>query len=83
VIRDEATKKKRGEAARQTEYGELEGMIPNFVEDAAVIIVPCANKTRFEAKYGTPAEPNSRIPWWLTDAASPLFVSYFPHFKKD
>jgi nitroreductase len=82
VIRDDATKKKLGEAARQTEYEELEGVIPNFVEDAPVIVVPCGNKTRFEAKYGTPAEANSRIPWWLTDAAFSSFCLTLSAFQE-
>jgi len=32
-------------------------------------VVPCGNKPRFESKYGSPAEKNARIPWWLTDSA--------------
>ena len=69
VVIDPATRKKLAQAARQADYEKLEGVIPNFVEDAPVIIVPCGNKTRFEAKYGTPGEANSRLPWWLIDAA--------------
>ena len=32
-------------------------------------MVPCGNKSRFESKYGSPAEKNARFPWWLTDSA--------------
>lgn len=69
VVRDRATKKRLGEAAGQGEYEKMEGVVPGFIENAPVVVVPCGNKTRFEAKYGKPGEKNSRLPWWLIDVA--------------
>ncbi len=69
VVRNKATKRKLTGAARQDEYKKLEGVVPKFIENAPVVVVPCGNKTRFETKYGRPAEKNSRLPWWLTDTA--------------
>ncbi len=82
VVRDPATRKRLAEAANQVAYEKLKGVVPNFIEGAPVIVVPCGNKTRFEAKYGKPAEANSRLPWWLTDAAFSSFSLILSAFQE-
>jgi hypothetical protein len=39
----------------------------DFISTAPIIVVPCANKKRYQDKYGT-AEDSRRLPWWLIDA---------------
>lgn len=68
VVRDGQMKRKLAEAAYEDEYVKTRRAQPRFITDAPVIIVPCGNKSRFEAKYGKPAEKNARLPWWLIDA---------------
>src|SRR5207245_777255 len=69
VVRDSGNRAKLAEAGRQNEYASYGGVVAAFIEKAPVIVVPCGNKSRFESKYGSPAEKNARIPWWLTDSA--------------
>ena len=69
VVRDPEKRAKLAEAARQNEYASYGGVVAGFIEKAPVVVVPCGNKSRFESKYGSPAEKNARIPWWLTDSA--------------
>jgi len=69
VVRDPEKREKLAEAARQHEYASYGGVVAEFIEKAPVVVVPCGNKARFESKYGSPAEKNARIPWWLTDSA--------------
>ena len=45
-------------------------------------MVPCANKARFEAKYGAPAEDNARLPWWLIDAGFASFALILSAFEE-
>ncbi|MBI3859816.1 MAG: nitroreductase family protein [Thaumarchaeota archaeon] len=68
VVRDVATKKKIAAAAMEDEYVRQGVAMRGFISAAPVVIVPCGNKPRFEAKYGKPAEKNARLPWWLIDA---------------
>ncbi len=82
VVRDERIRKKLGASARQEEYGNMLGIPSNFISNAPVIAVPCANKTRYEAKYGKPAEENSRLPWWLIDAAFASFALILSSFEE-
>ncbi len=69
VVRDPQKKGKLAEAAREQEYAGLEGVVAQFIEKAPVVVVLCGNKPRFESKYGSPAEKNARLPWWLIDSA--------------
>jgi len=69
VVRDPERKRRLAKAGRQEEYAAHGGIVTGFIEKAPVVVVPCGNKTRFESKYGSPAENNSRLPWWLTDSA--------------
>src|SRR5437867_12908786 len=74
-------RKELATAGHQPEYIS-EGLAKSdFVSTAPVIIVPCENKKRFEAKYGR-AEENARLPWWLIDAgfaSFALILSAFEH----
>ncbi len=67
VVRKEKMKRKIAEACYQEKYAEMGSARKDFVSNAPVIVVPCANKERFEEKYGD-AEKNARLPWWLIDA---------------
>ncbi len=71
VVRNRSTKKRLAEASREEEYVKSNVALSDFVTTAPVVIVPCANKQRFEAKYGK-GEERARLPWWLIDAG---FVS--------
>ncbi len=68
VVRDSGKRAKLAEAACQNEYASYGGVLAGFIEKAPVVVVPCGNKSRFESKYGSPAEKNARFPWWLTDS---------------
>ncbi len=53
----------------------------DFISTAPIIVVPCANKKRYQDKYGT-AEDSRRLPWWLIDASfasRALILSSFEH----
>lgn len=81
VVKDPMIRKELATAGHQPEYIS-EGLAKSdFVSTAPVIIVPCGNKKRFEAKYGR-AEENARLPWWLIDAgfaSFALILSAFEH----
>ncbi len=68
VVKNAATRKRLGEAARELEYQKLGLSKSDFISTAPVIVVPCANKKRYEEKYGT-TEESRRLPWWLIDAS--------------
>ncbi len=82
IIRNEGVRRKLGEAAHQGEYGRLLRIPADFISRAPVIVIPCANKTRYEAKYGKPAEEHSRLPWWLIDAAFASFALILSSFEE-
>lgn len=82
VVRDTDTKRNLANAGREQEYSVYEGSVKGFIENAPVVIVPCGNKTRFESKYGRPAENNSRIPWWLTDSAFSSIILILSAFQE-
>jgi nitroreductase len=82
VVRDAAIKRKLAEAGREQEYAGYAGIVRGFIEKAPVVVVPCGNKPRFESKYGSPAEKNSRIPWWLTDSAFSSIVLILSAFQE-
>lgn len=69
VVRDESMKKKLAEAANEDEYVKMGRAQTGFISHAPVVVVPCANKPRFESKYGAPAEKNARLPWWVVDSS--------------
>ena len=68
VVRDSGTKAKLASAAYEKEYVKAGHARAGFLLSAPVVVVPCANKARFEEKYGAPAERNARLPWWLIDS---------------
>lgn len=81
VVKDSATKRRLAEAARESEYQTLGMSKSDFISTAPVIVVPCANKKKYEDKYGT-AEDSRRLPWWLIDASFAslvLILSAFEH----
>ncbi len=67
VVKDEIVKRKIAQACRQELYGEMGLARTGFISNAPVIVIPCANRKRFEEKYGD-AQKNARLPWWLIDA---------------
>lgn len=67
VVRNESTKKRLAEASREEEYVKSRSALSDFIARAPIVVVPCANKKRFEAKYGR-GEERARLPWWLIDA---------------
>ena len=69
MVRDSEKEATLARAAHEQEYASYGGVVAWFIEKAPVVVVPCGNKPRFESKYGSPAEKNSRLPWWLTDSA--------------
>jgi nitroreductase len=81
VVKDPTIKKELATAGHQPDYVS-EGLAKSdFISRAPVIVVPCGNKKRFEAKYGR-AEENARLPWWLIDAgfaSFALILSAFEH----
>ncbi len=82
VVRDQDRKRRLAEAAREQDYASLEGAMAGFIENAPVVIVPCGNKLRFESKYGSPAEKNARLPWWIVDAAFSALVVILSAFQE-
>ena len=81
VVKNAATRKRLARAARESEYLKLGMSKSNFISTAPVIVVPCANKKRYEEKYGT-GEDSRRLPWWLIDAgfaSLALILSAFEH----
>ncbi len=81
VVRNAATRKRLAGAARESGYLTLGLSKSDFISTAPVIVVPCANKKRYEDKYGT-AEDSRRLPWWLIDAgfaSLALILSAFEH----
>jgi len=52
VVRNRSTKKRLAEASREEEYVKSNSALSDFITTAPVLIVPCANKQRYEAKYG-------------------------------
>ncbi len=81
VVRDQEVKGKLAKAARQDEYVKMGLALSDFILRAPVVIVPCANKKRFEAKYGK-AEEHSRLPWWLVDASFASLALLLSAFEK-
>ncbi len=81
VVKDPMIRRELATAGHQSEYMS-EGLAKSdFVSTAPVIVVPCGNKKRFEAKYGR-AEESARLPWWLIDAgfaSFALILSAFEH----
>jgi len=82
VVRNNQLKKKLGEAAGEDSYMGIGYAKRNFISKAPVIVVPCASKPRFEAKYGKPAEKNARLPWWLIDAGFASLALILSAFEK-
>jgi nitroreductase len=84
VVRDSATIKKMASASLQEEYNKVtdEGFVRDFLVNAPVIVVPCANKKRFELKYGAPAKDSARLPWWLIDAGFASFAFILSAFQE-
>src|SRR2546427_7818960 len=81
VVKNAVTRKRLARAARESEYLKLGMSKSNFISTAPVIVVPCANKKRYEEKYGT-GEHSRRLPWWLIDAgfaSLALILSAFEH----
>ena len=68
VVRDKETRAKLAAASFEDEYVKKGEVKRGFVSSAPVIVVPCGNKSRFESKYGSPADKTARAPWWLIDA---------------
>ena len=81
VVKDPMVRRELATAGHQPEYMS-EGLAKSdFISMAPVIVVPCGNKKRFEAKYGR-AEENARLTWWLIDAgfaSFALILSAFEH----
>jgi nitroreductase len=82
VIKDGATKRQLAEAANESEYVRAGHASGDFISNAPVIVVPCASKPKFEAKYGAPAEKNARLPWWLIDAGFASFALILSAFEE-
>jgi len=81
VVKDPMIRRELATAGHQPEYTSEGLAISDFISKAPVIVVPCGNKKRFEAKYGR-AEQNARLPWWLIDAgfaSFALILSAFEH----
>jgi nitroreductase len=81
VVKDVVARKRLAEAARESEYKTLGLSKSDFISTAPVIVVPCANKKRYEDNYGT-GEGGRRLPWWLIDASFAslvLILSAFEH----
>lgn len=81
VVRNMAGKRKLAEAADESEYVRMGHARGDFISNAPAIVVPCASKPRFEAKYGAPAEKNARLPWWLIDAGFASFALILSAFE--
>jgi len=81
VVKSIATRTKLAEAASESEYVREGNALDDFITKAPVIVVPCASKPRFEAKYGTPAEENARLPWWLIDSGFASFALILSAFE--
>jgi len=81
VVKDPMIRRELATAGHQPEYMSEGIAKSNFISMAPVIVVPCGNKKRFEAKYGK-SEENARLPWWLIDAgfaSFALILSAFEH----
>jgi len=81
VVKNPLTRKQLAEASHESEYLKLGMSKSEFISTAPVIVIPCANKKRYEDKYGT-AEKSGRLPWWLIDAgfaSLALILSAFEH----
>ena len=81
VVKDPMIRRELATAGHQPEYMSEGIAKSNFISMAPVIVVPCGNKKRFEAKYGR-AEESARLPWWLIDAgfaSFALILSAFEH----
>ena len=81
VVKNASTRRALAEAAHESGYVKLGLSKSDFISTAPVIVIPCANKKRYEHKYGT-AEDSSRLPWWLIDtgfASLALILSAFEH----
>ncbi len=81
VVRNQTVKKKLADAARQDEYKKMGLALSDFISIAPAVVVPCANKKRFEAKYGK-AEEHARLPWWLVDAGFASLALLLSAFEK-
>lgn len=80
VVQSQNIREKLAEASHQSEY-EKEGLaLPGFISTAPVLVVPCANRKRFEAKYGR-ADNSARLPWWLIDAGFASFAMILSAFE--
>jgi len=80
IVKDPKIRRELAAAGRQPEYIS-EGLAKSdFISTAPVIVVPCGNKKRFEAKYGR-AEENARLPWWLIDASFASFALILSAFE--
>lgn len=82
VVRDESMKKKLAEAANENEYVKMGRTKTGFISHAPIVVVPCANKPRFESKYGAPAEKNARLPWWVVDSSFATLALILSVFEK-
>jgi nitroreductase len=81
VVKNASLRKELADAARESEYFELGISKSDFIAAAPVVVIPCANRKRYQDKYGT-AEDSSRLPWWLIDAgfaSLALMLSAFEH----
>ena len=81
VVKNASTRRALAEAAHESEYVRLGSSKPDFISTVPVIVIPCANRKRYEDKYGT-AEDSGRLPWWLIDAgfaSLALILSAFEH----
>ena len=81
VVRNKSTKKRLAEASREEEYVKSNSALSDFITTAPVLIVPCANKQRYEAKYGRGVE-GARLPWWLIDAGFVSLALLLATFEK-
>ncbi len=82
VVRDAAVKKELAEAAREPEYLKRGQAKSRFISGAPVVVVPCGNRSLFEARYGAPAEKSARLPWWLIDAGFVSLALILSAFEK-
>ena len=80
VAQDQNVREKLAEASRQGEYAKQGTALPNFISRAPMLVVPCANRRKFEEKYGT-ADDSARLPWWLIDAAFASFAMILSAFE--
>jgi nitroreductase len=75
VVRDKSKIRRIAAASYAEEYNKMEGVVPDFLSTAPVLVIPCGNKTRYASRYGDPeSKENARLPWWLVDAAFASFA---------